>query len=138
MKLTLEGSITSEQARLLSPLELAFIGDSVHTLLTRTRIADRIRRPNDLHRLSAMEVNASAQAEQLERILPHLSEEEADIVRRGRNAHPRHAAPHSFSPDLYRASTALEALYGYLFLTGEGDRLACLDAIARGKEADHG
>ncbi len=138
MKLTIQEAVAAEKARLLSPLELAFIGDSVHTLLTRTRIADRTRRPNDLHRLSALEVNASAQAEQLARILPYLTEEEADIVRRGRNAHPRHAAPHSFSPDLYRASTALEALYGYLFITGSGDRLACLDDIARGKEEDHG
>ncbi len=138
MKLTLRESIPNEKARLMSPLELAFIGDSVHTLMTRTRIADRTRRPNDLHRLSAEEVNASAQADQLGRILPYLTEEEKDIVRRGRNAHPHHASPHSYSPDLYRASTALEALYGYLFLTGSDERLACLDDIARGKEQDHG
>ncbi len=138
MKLTLSEPVSSEKARLMSPLELAFIGDSVHTLITRTRIADRIRRPNDLHRLSASEVNASAQAAQLSRIMPFLTEEEADIVRRGRNAHPHHAAPHSYSPDLYRASTALEALYGYLFLTGSDARLSELDDIARGQEEDHG
>lgn len=138
MKLTLGDALPNEKARLLSPLELAFVGDSVHTLLTRVRIADRTRRPNDLHRLSAEEVNASAQADQLARILPHLTDEEADIVRRGRNARPHHAAPHAFSPDLYRASTALEALYGYLFLTGSDERLSYLDDIARGKEEDHG
>ncbi len=137
MKLTLQETISAEQARLMSPLELAFVGDSVHTLLTRLRYADRFRRPNDLQRLSAMEVNASAQAGQLARIMPYLTDEEADIVRRGRNAHARPAAPHSFSPDLYRASTALEALYGYLFLTGSDERLAFLDAVAREKEDAH-
>ena len=138
MKLTFDECLPGEKARLLSPLELAFIGDSVHTLFTRARICDRAMKPSEMHRLSAREVNASAQADQLARIMPLLTAEEADIVRRGRNAHPHHSAPHSFSPDLYCASTALEALYGYLFLTGADDRLAALDAAAREKEEDHG
>ena len=63
-----------------------------------------------------------------------LTPEEAEIVRRGRNAHARHGAPRSATPDAYSAATALEALYGYLFLTGQANRLEQLDLIGRGKE----
>ena len=134
MKLEITPRRETEQTRRMAPLEMAFVGDCVHTLLTRVLLCDRDRRPNDLQRLASQEVNANAQSEALQRILPHLTPEEAEIVRRGRNAHARHGTPRSATPDAYSASTALEALYGYLFLTGQADRLEELDLIGRGKE----
>ncbi len=134
MRLPLLPPQSPERVRQMAPLELAFVGDSVHMLLTRILLCDRDRRPSDLQRLSSLEVNANAQAAALGRILPSLTAEEQDIVRRGRNAHARHSAPRSSTPDAYCAATALEALYGYLFLTGQSERLEQLDQIGRGKE----
>ena len=134
MRLPLIPPQETDRVRRMSPLELAFVGDGVHMLLTRVLLCDRDRRPNDLQRLSSLEVNANAQAAALEKILPRLTDEEQDIVRRGRNAHAHHSAPRSASPDAYSAATALEALYGYLFLTGQAERLEMLDLIGRGKE----
>ncbi len=134
MKLTCTPCQDADHVRRMSPLEMAFVGDCVHMLLTRVGLCDRDRRPNDLQRLSSLEVNANAQAAALARILPCLTPEENDIVRRGRNAHSHHSAPRSSSSDAYSAATALEALYGYLFLTGQADRLEQLDRIGRRKE----
>ena len=124
--------MTREAARLLSPLELAFVGDGIHTLLVRTRLMGR--RPRDMQRMAAALVNAKAQAAALERVLPRLTEEEKDIVRRGRNAHARHPVPHGAGEGDYHAATALEALYGYLYLTGQMERLEEIDLIGRGKD----
>ena len=126
--------MTPEQARLLSPLTLAFVGDSVHTLLTRQSLCDPERAPDALHRLATAQVKASAQAESLTRILPLLSSEESEIVRRGRNAHTHHGAPRHASQCDYCQSTALEALYGYLYLTGQFARLRGLNEAGRPKE----
>ena len=126
--------MSGEAASLISPLELAFVGDSVHTLLVRACLTGR--RPKDMQRLCAALVNARAQAEALERVMPSLTEAEADIVRRGRNAHARHAAPRFAGEDDYHASTALEALYGYLYLTGQFERLRVIHEAGCGKE-DH-
>ncbi len=127
-------SMTPEQARLLSPLTLAFVGDSVHTLLTRQELCCPERTPDALHRLATAQVKASAQAESLVRILPLLSSEENEIVRRGRNAHTHHGVPRHASPGDYSQSTALEALYGYLYLTGRYERLRVLNEAGRQKE----
>jgi ribonuclease-3 family protein len=67
-------------------------------------------------------VCAKAQAAALERVMDTLSPEEADIVRRGRNAHPR-AVPKNADPGEYARATALEALAGYLYLSGRNERL---------------
>ena len=71
-------------------------------------------------------VNAGAQARAMERILPLLTEEEADVARRGKNAHPHHAAPKNQDVIDYHQATGLEALVGYLYLTGQEERLLTL------------
>jgi ribonuclease-3 family protein len=71
-------------------------------------------------------VAAPAQARQMDRMLPLLTDEEAAIYRRGRNAHAHHAAPKNQDAADYRAATALEALIGYLYLIGQEDRLLTL------------
>jgi ribonuclease-3 family protein len=75
-----------------------------------------------LHRLSTARVRASFQAELIRLIEPFLTETEADIVRRGRNVKSGHV-PTNSDVVTYRHSTAFEALVGYLFLSGQGERL---------------
>ena len=109
---------------MLSPLQLAFVGDSVHALLVRTGLIRKNLLVRDMHAAANRAVSAVSQYHAAQALLPLLSEEEAAIVRRGRNAHPHHSAPNSASVGEYAGATGLEALLGYLFLTGQGERLA--------------
>ena len=106
----------------LSPLALAFIGDTVFDLLVREALLEGPTRPQrQLHRESAQLVNARAQAGMAKAILPLLDEEEAEIFRRGRNAKPGHV-PRGFTRGEYALATALEALFGWLWLNGRFER----------------
>lgn len=102
----------------LSPLALAFVGDGVYSLMVRERLLSQANRPvNDLHRLAVKQVRAEAQAAAVERLLPLLSEEEEAVYKRGRNAHTARSGAD------YHRSTGLEALFGYLYLSGRIDRV---------------
>lgn len=109
--------------RMLGALELAYIGDTVHDLFVRERLLRRGLPVGKMHRQAMALVCAAGQARLAEKLMPHFTEVEQDILRRGRNAHPRHAAPKRADPADYQLSTGLEALWGYLFLTGEIGRL---------------
>ena len=113
-----------------SPLALAFVGDGVFELLVRARAVERTRlNPNKLHGLAVQYVSAKGQFAALSFIDPILSEEEKDIVRRGHNASKATVAKNA-TPEEYRGSTGLEALFGYLYLLGRNDRiLELFDAI---------
>ena len=126
--MTLRESVPMEEsrARMLNPLQLAYIGDGVWELLVRTRIIYKGRSARHVHKDAVACVNAHAQSEAFRRIESLLTEPEADIARRGRNAHAHHAAPKNQDAADYRAATALEALIGYLYLTGQEDRLLTL------------
>lgn len=119
----LSAGLPPEKARQLSPLQLAYVGDSVHALLVRTYLIGAGLKVRDMHLCANQAVNAASQARALQQILPLLTEEESAIVRRGRNAHPHHSAPKSASTGEYAGATGLEALLGYLYLTGAMDRL---------------
>lgn len=121
-----------ENPLLLPPLTLAYLGDSLYEAFIRERMLDRgIVKVNDLHKASMKYVRATAQAQILSSLLPTLSEQEQDVVRRGRNA-KGHAAPKSAEAADYSASTGFEALIGYLHLAGREDRLSeVLEAAAR-------
>ena len=107
----------------LSPLTLAFIGDTVFDLLVREElICDANRPANDLHHLAVERVRATAQAQGVEQIMPVLSEEETAVFKRGRNAKSGHQ-PKNVSRSDYHMATAMETLFGYLYLSGEDDRL---------------
>ena len=125
-------ALTPEKARMLSPLQLAYIGDSVHALLVRTGLLQKNLPVRDMHKASNEAVSAVSQAKELARILPLLTEEEMDIVRRGRNAHPHHSAPKSASTADYAGATGLEALLGYLYLTGQSERILELTPYLQG------
>ncbi|MBQ7038693.1 MAG: ribonuclease III [Clostridia bacterium] len=108
----------------VSPLNLAFVGDGVYDLMVRERLVSLANRPNkELHQLAVQQVRAEAQAAALDRLLPTLSEEEAAVYRRGRNAHT------SRSGGAYHKATGLEALFGYLYLSGRVDRVRELFAL---------
>lgn len=117
-------------ARQRGALELAYIGDAVYECCVRTRLVLRGGgRMKALHREAVSRVRAEYQARALERLEPRLTELEADVCRRARNASPG-SLPRHASPGDYHAATALEALLGYLYLSGQRARLSELvDAI---------
>ena len=106
-----------------SSLGLAHLGDAVFEVMVRAWLALHGKaKPKDLHKATVSYVSAPAQAAMAEKIQPALSEEEADVFRRGRNAAP-HSIPKAASRGQYQTATALEALFGWLWLQGQHDRL---------------
>lgn len=109
----------------MAPVTLAYIGDTVYDLFVRTYAVHKTGYTADrLHKFAVSLVRASSQARAFHVIEPHLTEEETRIFKRGRNSHS--TVPKSASQADYRTATGLEALFGYLFLHGEDDRLASL------------
>ena len=107
----------------LSPLALAFVGDTVFDLLTRSELVCEANRPvNALHNMASKKVCAAAQAESIKKILPLLTEEETDVFKRGRNAHTGGIPKHASSAD-YHYATGLESLFGWLYLKGRIERI---------------
>ena len=105
-------------------LELAYLGDTIYDLYVRTRLVSEGGRVRDMHREAIRRVCAHAQSEALARVEGELSEAEADVVRRARNAHQ--SPPKNADPAEYHRATALEALVGYLYATGQRQRLDAL------------
>lgn len=104
-------------------LSLAFIGDAVHTLYVRHQIlATDLNKMQNYHTAAARYCKASHQARTLKTIEPLLTETEQEIIRRARNAKPKHQAKNANAEE-YRLSTMFEALIGYLYLSEETDRL---------------
>ena len=113
----------TKDPNLLSPLTLAFIGDTVFDLLVREKIINEANRPvGKLHTLCAKRVCAGAQARAAEHILPLLAEDELAVYKRGRNADSGHK-PKNAAVAEYHAATGLETLFGWLYLKGENGRL---------------
>ncbi len=103
-------------------LPLAFIGDGVHTLFVREKVIEKINdKMGSYHNSAAYFCKANTQANVLKKLIPLLSDDEIDIVRRGRNAKPKHHAKNASSSD-YSYATAFEILIGYLYLKGEQER----------------
>ena len=110
----------------LSPLALAYIGDAVYEMLVRTTVLTGGNAPvNRLHKTARDMVNAKAQAEFYFRVAEELTEEEAAVFRRGRNAKSYTTAKNASVAD-YRRATGFEALMGYLYMTGQTDRMLAL------------
>ncbi|WP_200792801.1 Mini-ribonuclease 3 [Caldanaerobius fijiensis] len=111
---------------MIPPLALAYIGDSVYELYIREKLllsgVTNVRR---LHGKAVGYVKAKAQAEGLRRIMDILTEEELNVVKRGRNA-KSYTVPKNADVQDYRHATGLEALIGYLYLKGDTDRLMFL------------
>lgn len=106
-----------------SPLTLAFIGDGVFELFVRERLVLQGNCPvKELHKHAVAQVQAAAQAMVVPKLEPILSEEEIGVLKRGRNAHVGHVPKNASVAD-YHAATALESLFGYLYLKGDLERL---------------
>ena len=110
----------------MSPLALAFVGDAVLELLVRSRLVCTTRlQPGRLHSVAPQYVSARAQFRELAALEPLLTEQEAAVLRRGKNASKATVAKHATAQE-YRASTGLECLLGWLYLQGQNDRVAQL------------
>ena len=114
---------SKEEVNLMSPLIWAYVGDGVYELYIRTKLINETNmKPHALHIEAIKYVKAQAQAEILNKIYDKLTEEEKEIVRRGRNSENHHL-PKNANVQEYMYSTAYEALIGYLYLTKQTERL---------------
>ena len=111
------------EVRAYSPLTLAFMGDCVFEIIIRSVVVERgNRQAGGLHKTKSAVVNAKVQAQMIEALMDSLTEEERAVYKRGRNAKPHTVAKNASIND-YRKATGLEALYGYLYLSGQEDRI---------------
>ena len=119
--------ISEFEAKQLSPLALAYIGDAVFETYVREIIV--LTEPSghtyEMHKRAISVVKATSQAEILKKLNEMLVEDEQYIVRRGKNAKP-HSMPKNADILEYKLATAFEALIGYLYITGKNDRLAAV------------
>ena len=123
-----------DQIRGISSIGLAHMGDAVYELLVRTWLCAHGKATGKgLHRAMVALVCAPKQAELAQRILPLLTEEEQAVFRRGRNANV-HSIPAHASRAQYQQATALEALLGWLHLSGRHDRVEQLFAVMMEEE----
>lgn len=114
---------TPEEVLTMSPLTWAYVGDCVYELFIRTHLVNTTHlKPHKLHIEAIKYVKAGAQAKILNNIYDNLTEEEKDIVRRGRNTENHHL-PKNSNVQEYMYATAFEALIGYLYLTKQHERL---------------
>lgn len=112
-----------EDVNMLSPLTWAYVGDAVYELYIRTYLVNHTNlKPHKLHIEAIKYVKAKSQADALTKLDEFLTDEEKDIVRRGRNTENHHVAKNA-SVQEYMYSTAFEALIGYLYLTKQEKRI---------------
>ena len=118
-----ETTLTDDQLQGISSIALAHVGDAVFEILVRTWLCAHGRATGKgLHQATIRLVCAQSQSERGLRLLPELTEEEAAVFRRGRNAQV-HSVPQHASRAQYSGATALEALFGWLYLRGERVRV---------------
>ena len=115
--------LSEEEAKLKNPQVLAFIGDAVYSLYIRNLIVlNNEGKSGELHKLTTTFVKAKSQSDTIEKILPILTEKEQDIFRRGRNYKTQSVAKNSSIQEYHRA-TGFEAVLGYLYLSGQFERI---------------
>lgn len=121
----MEESVKTEQvnAYLYSPLALAYMGDSILDLLVKKYFVTHSNmQPHKYHVEVSKIVKAVNQADYIDQIMEELSEDELDVYKRGRNTNT-HSKAKNATMGQYRKATGLEALYGYLYLKGDMERL---------------
>lgn len=121
--------LTERDANQYSPLSLAFLGDSVYDTLVRSYLLNIANMPvSKLHSAKIKLVCAEFQSDAYERLLEHLTEKEIAVLKRGRNATGNTVPKHADAVN-YRRATAVECLFGYLYLIGRTDRISELFEI---------
>lgn len=125
-------NIEAKDIRTYSPLTLAYIGDSIFDLIIRSILVNKGNTPvNKLHQRASQVVKAQTQAAMILALMDELTEVEADWYRRGRNSKPHTKAKNASTID-YLDATGFEAVLGYLYLTGDMDRIC--ELVTRGLE----
>ena len=118
-----ELQLSTDEIRAISSIGLAHLGDAVYELLVRTYLCAHGKATGKgLHRATVELVRAPRQAALSEKILPLLTEEESAVFKRGRNANV-HTIAHNATVAEYRQATALEALFGWLYLNNAHERI---------------
>ena len=107
--------VSLTQIQQLSPASLAYLGDAVYELYVRTCYLLPPKRLKDYHQQVVAQVRAETQAATLQSLTPYLTDNELEILRRGRNAAT--GSPRRLAPEIYQQATSLETLLGYLYLT---------------------
>ena len=110
---------------LINPLVLAYIGDAVYELEIRKKLIERkINKVNDLQKECVKYVSAKGQAEYIDKFINNdiLSQEEIDVYKRARNTKVN-SHPHNTDIIIYKKATGLEAVFGYLYLVNNIDRI---------------
>ena len=116
-------NIEAKDIRTYSPLTLAYIGDSIYDLVIRSILVNKGNTPvNKLHQRTSQVVKAQTQATMILALMDELTDEEVDWYRRGRNSKPHTKAKNASTMD-YLEATGFEAVMGYLYLTGDMDRI---------------
>lgn len=116
--------LTERSANMYSPLTLAFLGDSVYDTLVREKLLLEANMPvSKLHPAKIKLVCAEYQARAYDRIIDELDEKERAVLKRGRNAAGNNVPKHAETVE-YRKATAIECLFGYLYIIGRNDRIA--------------
>ncbi len=119
----LDSALSKEEARLLNPVVLAFVGDAVYSLYVREKLVFAGGgKAADFQRTAAKIVSAHGQSEFLEKLIPLLNEEETEIFRRGRNAKKATKSKNASVAE-YNRSTGFEAVLGFLYVTGSRERI---------------
>ncbi len=122
-RFNLGDKLTKEKAANMNAVVLAFIGDAVYSLYVREKLAfSSDAKAGELNRLATKEVRATAQAAFIAEMLPALTEEELAIYKRARNS-KKSTKSKSSSVQEYNMSTGFEAVLGYLYVTGDTQRL---------------
>ena len=115
-----------QDIRSYSPLTLAYIGDCIYEIIVRTVVVERGNKsPQSLHKTVTKYVKAETQCELFQVLQDELTEEEMAVMRRGRNAKSFTTAKNASVSD-YRKASGLEALFGYLYLSGQAERVVAL------------
>lgn len=122
----LKDKISKEKANNINPIVLAFVGDAVYSLYIREKLAfSHDAKAHQLNKLATKSVKATAQAEFIKKIMPILTEEEVAVYKRARNAKKTTRAKSATVAE-YNMSTGFEALIGYLYVTGQEERMDIL------------
>lgn len=122
------GELTPQQVRRISASALAYLGDAVYELYVRQYYLFPPQRTRAYHQCVVAQVRAERQAQHLQEIEPHLTPEEKDAIRRGRNATVK--SPKRLDPVVYQQATGLETLVGYLYLCDPQRLLELFDRIS--------
>ncbi len=120
---TMRAHLDFPDVRELNSLQLAYLGDALHDVYFRGLLLSRGYRVGQMHKMATGRVSAHAQATVYQVLFDELTPEEQEVARRGRNAQSRHPVPRNQDPADYGMATGLEALWGYLYVTGQLERL---------------